>query len=253
MPRPSSRRSGVTPSLFAALAAAVAPLAVPTAVRASPTGMLDEVVITAQRRPEPLARVGASLSRISPGIAGVIDRTHTAEALNRVPGVLMQRGSGQESLLAIRSPVLTGAGACGAFLMLEDGFALRPVGFCNVNQLFEANTSQAAAIEVLRGPGTALHGARAVHGVINVLSPDPATMPRARFSLAESIIHQTKLLLQPALQGPTGSPRCWPHPGQHLHHRVVQPFRVKVETGEKQGADQLPVGIFHGYQGVAGD
>ncbi|MFM7709143.1 MAG: TonB-dependent receptor plug domain-containing protein, partial [Gammaproteobacteria bacterium] len=182
MPRPSSRRSGVTPSLFAALAAAVAPLAVPTAVRASPTGMLDEVVITAQRRPEPLARVGASLSRISPGITGVIDRTHTAEALNRVPGVLMQRGSGQESLLAIRSPVLTGAGACGAFLMLEDGFALRPVGFCNVNQLFEANTSQAAAIEVLRGPGTALHGARAAHGVINVLSSDPATMPRARFA-----------------------------------------------------------------------
>lgn len=182
MLRPSSRRSRVTPSLLAALAAAVASLVVPTAVRASPTGLLDEVVVTAQRRPEPLARVGASLSRIAPGITGVIDRTHAAEALNRVPGVLMQRGSGQESLLAIRSPVLTGAGACGAFLMLEDGFALRPVGFCNVNQLFEANTSQAAAIEVLRGPGTALHGARAVHGVINLLSPDPATMPRARFA-----------------------------------------------------------------------
>ena len=50
-------------------------------------------------------------------------------------------------LLAIRSPVLTGAGACGAFLLLEDGMPLRPTGFCNVNQLFEANTSQAAAIE----------------------------------------------------------------------------------------------------------
>jgi hypothetical protein len=136
MPRPLPRRAHV-----ALLALVTAPPLVP----ARPEGLLDEVVVTAQRRPEPLARIGASLSRIGPGITGVIDRSHAAEALNRVPGVLMQRGSGQESLLAIRSPVLTGAGACGAFLMLEDGFPLRPVGFCNVNQLFEANTSQAAA------------------------------------------------------------------------------------------------------------
>ncbi len=42
---------------------------------------------------------------------------HQAEALNRVAGVYVQRGSGAESLAAIRSPVLSGAGACGAFLV----------------------------------------------------------------------------------------------------------------------------------------
>jgi outer membrane receptor protein involved in Fe transport len=145
--------------------------------------LLTEVVVTARRRDEALWQVGASLSRLEPGITGVIDRTHAAEALNRVPGVLMQRGSGQESLLAIRSPVLTGAGACGAFLLLEDGMPLRPTGFCNVNQLFEANTSQAAAIEVLRGPGTGPYGANAVHGLVYVISPDPGALPRLRLGV----------------------------------------------------------------------
>ena len=144
-------------SLTALSVALLPTVALAQSAAASPPpdpALLTEVVVTAQRRDEARWRVAASLSRLEPGITGVIDRTHAAEALNRIPGVLMQRGSGQESLLAIRSPVLTGAGACGAFLLLEDGMPLRPTGFCNVNQLFEANTSQAAAIEVLRGlPG----------------------------------------------------------------------------------------------------
>ena len=90
---------------------------------------------------------------------------------------MVQRGSGQESLTAIRSPVLTGAGSCGAFLFLENGIPIRPVGFCNVNELFEVNTEQADAIEVLRGTGTALYGSNAVHGMVNVLQDAPARLP----------------------------------------------------------------------------
>jgi iron complex outermembrane receptor protein len=149
-------------TLAVLLAATVSPVSATT---------LDEVVVTARRREQRLIDVAASLSRITPGITSALDLAHPAESLNRIPGVVLQRGSGQESLLAIRSPVLTGSGACGAFLMLEDGFALRPTGFCNINQLFEVNTTQAAAIEVLRGPGSAVHAANAVHGVINILTP----------------------------------------------------------------------------------
>ncbi|MFZ9904275.1 MAG: hypothetical protein ACO3GE_02635 [Steroidobacteraceae bacterium] len=94
---------------------------------------LTEVVITAQRRPEPLLQIAGSVSQVAPRMDGRFDLDHYASALNTVPGVLVQRGSGQESLIAIRSPVLTGAGACGAFLLLEDGIPLRPTGFCNVN------------------------------------------------------------------------------------------------------------------------
>ena len=144
---------------------------------------LEEVVVTARRREQRLAEVAASVTRVTPGAYGRIDLTHPVESLNRIPGVLLQRGSGQESLLAIRSPVLTGAGACGAFLFLEDDAPLRPTGFCNVNELFEVNTSQAAAIEVLRGPGNVVHGANAVHGVINVVTPSARELEGSRVSL----------------------------------------------------------------------
>ncbi|WP_397573646.1 TonB-dependent receptor [Silanimonas sp.] len=128
---------------------------------------LDAVQVTTRRpedgraRAEAIARLdAAALDRLAP--------THANEALARIPGAWASRGSGQEQLLALRSPVLTGPGACGAFLVLDDGVPIRPAGFCNVNQLSELNLAQAAGVEVLRGPGSAVHGSNALHGVVAV-------------------------------------------------------------------------------------
>ena len=99
--------------------------------------------------------------------------THPNELFDRTPGTWISRGSGQESLIAIRSPVLTGPGACGAFMILEDRVPIRPAGFCNVNGLFEVNLLQARRVDVVRGPGSAIYGSNALHGVIDVSSGDP--------------------------------------------------------------------------------
>jgi outer membrane receptor protein involved in Fe transport len=143
----------------------------------APAQELEELVVTATRDPMPIDQVTASLGVIDATELALIGGLHHADAMNRVAGVYVQPGSGQESLTAIRSPVLTGAGACGAFLALEDGLAIRPIGFCNVNDLFEVNLAQAAAIEILRGPGPALYGASAAHGVVNALTPSVAALP----------------------------------------------------------------------------
>lgn len=95
---------------------------------------------------------------------------HPAEAFNSVAGVNIHRGSGQEHLTAIRSPVLTGGAGAGSFLYLEDGVPLRAAGFANVNGLFEAGTEFASKIEIFKGPGPATYGSNAVHGLINVQS-----------------------------------------------------------------------------------
>ena len=94
---------------------------------------------------------------------------HPAELLNTVAGVDIQRGSGQEHLTAIRSPVLTGGAGAGSFLYTLDGVPLRAAGFANVNGLLEAPTEIAARIEVFKGPGPANYGSNAVHGLIVVL------------------------------------------------------------------------------------
>lgn len=98
---------------------------------------------------------------------------HASELLSRTPGTWISRGDGQESLTAIRSPVLTGSGACGAFLFLEDGIPIRPAGFCNANAPFELNFAQAERVQIARGPASSLYGANALHGAINVVSPRP--------------------------------------------------------------------------------
>jgi iron complex outermembrane recepter protein len=146
--------------------------------------------VPAESGPATLDRVTVRVERAAPASIATLDRaaietiaaTHPSELMQRLPGTWISRGSGQEQLTAIRSPVLTGTGACGAFLWSENGVPIRPAGFCNINNLFELNTDQAAGVEVLRGPGTALHGSNALHGVINVLTPAPLDSPRAQLS-----------------------------------------------------------------------
>ena len=110
--------------------------------------VVEEIVVSG----ELTARMGevGSWSAADAEDLDLIGATHPTEALVRVPGVWISRGSGQEHLTAIRSAVLTGAGACGEFLYLENGLPVRPAGFCNVNNLFEHNTEQAGQCRARR-------------------------------------------------------------------------------------------------------
>ncbi len=135
---------------------------------------LDRVTVTARHaveaRPEAVAVIDAAQ-------IDVVAAIHPNELFGRVPGVWISRGSGQELLTAIRSPVLTGPGACGAFAILEDGVPIRPTAFCNVNNLFEAATEMAGSIEVLRGPGAVVLGSNALHGAIATTPRRPGEAP----------------------------------------------------------------------------
>ena len=158
----------------------LAPLVAAAQAQTPPTG---EMVVTSTRIAQPLLDHAGSISRLSAEEIAARGATHHAEIMNRAAGTMIQRGSGQESLTAIRSPVLTGPGSCGAFLMLEDTIPVRPSGFCNVNELFEVNSEQADAIEIVRGPASALYGSNAMHGTVNVVFEDPAARPGLRSSV----------------------------------------------------------------------
>lgn len=136
------------------------------------TAAVEEIVTVATRTEANLAEVIGSVSVVDSNALLLVSHAHVQQALSRVAGVNLHRGNGQEYLPAVRSPVLTGAGGCGGFLMQEDGIPLRASGFCNINELFEANTEMAQRIEVLRGTGTVLHGSNAMHGVINIVTPE---------------------------------------------------------------------------------
>lgn len=135
--------------------------------------VVEEVVVREARSAAASFAVVGSASTIDAEDVALTRPDHIHELMVRMPGVWVSRGSGQEHLTAIRSPVLTGPGACGAFLILENGLSIRPAGFCNVNDLFEVFSEQAAGVEVVRGPASALFGGNALHGVINALVPLP--------------------------------------------------------------------------------
>ncbi len=136
-------------------------------------GGFDTMVVTATRTETDLATLAGNTALLDGEEITFIRADHIAEALNRLPGVYIHANSGQDHLTAIRSPVLTGGAGAGSFLFLENGVPLRAAGFANVNGLFESVHELASSIEVVRGPGSALYGSNAVHGLINVILPDP--------------------------------------------------------------------------------
>ena len=133
----------------------------------------ENILVTASRVEENAMKLPLAWSTVNSETLALIDPIHINEVMQRVPGAWISRGNGQESIIALRSPVLTGAGGCGAFFAAADGISLRAPGFCNINQLFDTNFEQAGRIEVIRGPATALYGSNAMHGVINVISAAP--------------------------------------------------------------------------------
>jgi len=143
--------------------------------------VIESIIVTGTRDDQLLVEVPGNTAVLGHEVLQMVGHTHIQESLLRVPGANFARGNGQESLPALRSPVLTGAGACGSILSAVDGIPLRAAGFCNINELFDAHTEMANRVEVVRGPGSALFGSNAMHGVINVITPGVSLDPE--FSL----------------------------------------------------------------------
>ncbi|BFT31844.1 TonB-dependent receptor [Alteromonas sp. D210916BOD_24] len=145
---------------------------VPLTLKAQQWDTIERIETTSSRIATSSEAKGYVVSSISDDTLSMLSFQHIQESLNYVAGATVQRGNGQEYLPALRSPVLTGAGACGGILAAEDGIPLRAAGFCNINELFEAHGEMAQHIDVIKGPASALYGSNAIHGVINVVTPD---------------------------------------------------------------------------------
>ncbi len=172
-PLPFAVHRSVCTASFAVVLTLLSPLAAALPMQNSAmqdVAMLESIVVIGNRIGQPLTGLNASVGVVAEKEVALIGAVHPNESFDRIAGTWISRGNGQEHLTAIRSPVFTGPGSCGAFYMAEDGIQIRPNGFCNVNQLMEVNSEQAQRLEVLRGPGTFVHGGNAQHGAINVVS-----------------------------------------------------------------------------------
>ncbi|SDM78684.1 TonB-dependent receptor [Maricaulis salignorans] len=213
-------------------------LAIAACLTSAPAGAQDIITVTADRRGEPRDAAIIPVAVIDAVEIELVGAQHVSELLNRSAGANINRGNGAEHLTAIRSPVLTGGAGAGSFLYLEDGVPLRAAGFANVNGLFEALTGLAAGVELVRGPGSALHGSNALHGLVNILTPDPATTTtRAGFELGSFGRVRTSGVLA--------------RPGADVS--AVLAVEAQHEDGWREAAGLDRVGVLARADGTAGD
>ncbi|MFC7292754.1 TonB-dependent receptor [Hirschia litorea] len=196
----------------------------------------EVIVVSASRMGEPLDQIAQSISVLDRSALNLQNADHISEALALVPGVDLHRGSGAEHLTAIRSPILTGGAGAGSFLYLQNGVALRSAGFANVNGLFDTHYDIAERIEVVRGPSGAVYGANAIHGVINVITPDAS----AEDSVMVSGDSQNRYKMQAVTTHSSGA-----------HGFVIAASGI-TEAGYRQnaGLDQQKFTLRHQYDGA---
>ncbi|MEM9102462.1 MAG: TonB-dependent receptor [Pseudomonadota bacterium] len=150
-----------------------------------------EIIVTTATRSDILHQeLVGNTSRIDDEQIELTAAQHMNQILSASSGVWLSRGNGQESLLSVRSPVLTGAGSCAEFLSLQDGIPLRSPGFCNVNQLFDSSFEFARAIEVVKGVNSARYGGSAIHGLVNVMTPVDALPTSIALELGPNQYHR---------------------------------------------------------------
>ncbi len=130
---------------------------------------LPTVTVTATREEEKISETPISVGVVPQQSIQITKPTHPLEILGQVPGVSISVTNGEGHQTAIRQGFTTSP----VYLFLEDGIPIRATGNFNHNALYEVNIPGAGGIEVIRGPGSALHGSDAIGGIVNVLTKTP--------------------------------------------------------------------------------
>ncbi len=137
---------------------------------------LDEIIVSASRRPQKIQEAPASVSIIT---AKDIENSAVAvdpvRHLMNVPGVQIQ----QQSANTINIEMRSGAGIFGtaAFPMLDYRFLSTPAAGTFFTQQAGLSNIDIAKIEVVRGAASALYGPNVVSGVVHFMSKNPIDYP----------------------------------------------------------------------------
>jgi vitamin B12 transporter len=160
-------------TLFSTIAlAALAPAAPMLAQTAGPVAAVavGEIVITANRAPERIERVGQAITVVDEAQILRSQSLTVSDLLARTPGVNFTRNGGYGGITNLR---IRGAEG-GQTMLVVDGVRLSDPaatgGEFNYANLMIGDVDR---IEVLRGSQSTLWGSQAIGGVVNVIHADP--------------------------------------------------------------------------------
>ena len=142
-----------------------------------PTKYEETVIVTSSRSEQTLIDSPATISVITSEVIAGSPVQNFAELLRNVPGVNVTQTSARD--INVTSRGATGTLATGQLALL-DGRSLYQDFFGFVMWDFlPVNFNEVKQIEVIRGPASAVWGANALYGVVNVITKAPREMQGA--------------------------------------------------------------------------
>ena len=136
-----------------------------------PVSFEEQLVVTASRTDQQLVNAPASVSLITTETIQNSPATNIGDLLRAVPGINVSQLSARDINLTTRSATSTLA---TSQLALVDGRSVYLDFFGMVMwDLVPNNTNEIKQIEVIRGPASAVWGANAMTGVVNVITMSP--------------------------------------------------------------------------------
>ncbi len=143
---------------------------VPTAQSADDEESLDEVVVVANRAPEPLSKVGNTVTVLDQQAIQESQQINVSDLLATTPGITFSRNGGPGASTGV---YIRGAGSDHTIVLI-DGVVLNDPSSTGGNLDF-ANllVGDISRIEILRGGQSTLYGSQAIGGVINIITTLP--------------------------------------------------------------------------------
>jgi iron complex outermembrane receptor protein len=153
------------------------PPAAPPQKPDQPPTFEDTVVVTGTKGDEKLIDATATMSVITSQTIETAPSANFAELLRTIPGVNITQVSARD--INVTSRAATGTLATGQLALL-DGRTLYQDFFGFVMWDFlPVNFNEVKQVEVIRGPASAVWGANALYGVVNVISKTPRELKGA--------------------------------------------------------------------------
>ncbi len=156
-----------------AAGALLLPAALAPAQEQPPTATLDELVVTATRRPEPRSSIAGTVQVVD-------EETIRRSTAQNLTDLLAERGVGffsewtpAQTSINIRGGATDGQGRDfrSQVLVLVNG---RRAGTANLSKLSPADLER---IEIVRGPASVVYGSQAIGGVVNLILRDGRSSP----------------------------------------------------------------------------
>ena len=143
---------------------------------------LEQVVVTATRTEQPLARTGESESVLTGDTLQTLQTVSLTDALALTPGIAVDQagGLGQPTTISIRGA------ETGQTLVLIDGVRVGDPSSTDGGAILgDVLANNIDRVEILRGPQSTLYGSDAIGGVVNIITKRGGTSPFALTASAE--------------------------------------------------------------------